>query len=164
MGGALGLNAEFGRGNITSVAECNIHFDAQAADIVFESGVPLTMVSLDVTNPATGLILQEDTIRAIDRSASPAAALFADVCETYLRAPMFDWGHGCVLYDPLAVLAVADPAVGTYADMSVHVETRGALTLGQTVVVPDSPTNMRVMVDVDGHAAVDEIVRTIATL
>jgi inosine-uridine nucleoside N-ribohydrolase len=103
MGGALGLEPRYGRGNITTVAECNIWFDPQAADIVFKSGIRLTMVSLDVTNPSTGMVLPETTIRSIDPASTPLAALLVDTCTTYLDAPMFDWGHGCVLYDPLAV-------------------------------------------------------------
>ncbi|PLS32130.1 inosine/uridine-preferring nucleoside hydrolase [Bifidobacterium margollesii] len=164
MGGGLGINAEFGRGNVTPVAECNIYFDPIAANVVFNSGIPMRMVSLDVTNPATGQILREETIEQIDASASPSAELFAQICATYMEKPMFDWGHGCVLYDPLAVLAVADPTVGTWEDMAVRVETKGEYTLGQTVPIRGAKPNMRVMTDVDGTSSVDEIVRVIETL
>lgn len=164
MGGALGLQPTYGRGNITPVAECNIWFDPQAADLVLRSGVDLTMVSLDVTNPATGLVLSEDTIRRLDRSASPAQAMFADVCATYLDAPMFDWADGCVLYDPLAVAVAADPATGTFEDLAVGVETAPGLSTGQTVPLRDRPPNLRACVDVDGAAVVAGIVRTIGTL
>jgi inosine-uridine nucleoside N-ribohydrolase len=66
MSGALGLVPKFGRGNITPVAECNIWFDPQAADIIFRSGTDLTMVSLDVTNPSTGMLLPEEAFRNVD--------------------------------------------------------------------------------------------------
>jgi inosine-uridine nucleoside N-ribohydrolase len=161
MGGALGLEPRFGRGNITPVAECNIWFDPQAADIVFRSGIDLTMVSLDVTNPTTGLVLPEATIREVDPGSSALARMFVDVCATYLEAPMFEFEDGVVLYDPLAVAAAADSAVGTFKEMAVGVETTGRLTLGQTVPVRDQPTNMRVCVDVDGSAVVVDIVRKI---
>jgi purine nucleosidase len=39
-------------GNKTPAAEFNIYVDAEAAKIVFESGVPLTMVGLDLTHQA----------------------------------------------------------------------------------------------------------------
>jgi inosine-uridine nucleoside N-ribohydrolase len=164
MGGALGLEPTFGRGNVTAVAECNIHFDPTAADVVLRSGVDLTMVSLDVTNPARGVVLTEEQIRSIDPAASPTAAMFRAVCQTYLEAPMFDWGHGCVLYDPLAVLAAADPTVGQFESMAIAVETQGALTLGQTVPLRSAPPNVRVMVDVDGSAAVHEMLAHIRRL
>ena len=44
MGGSLNLS-----GNVTGWAEANIHGDPEAADIVLRSGVPTTMVGLDVT-------------------------------------------------------------------------------------------------------------------
>jgi inosine-uridine nucleoside N-ribohydrolase len=161
MGGALGLEPQYGRGNITPVAECNIWFDPQAADIVFRSGIDLTMVSLDVTNPATGMVLPEATIRSVDRASAPLASLFLDICATYLDAPMFDWGHGCVLYDPLAVAVAADPGIASFQEMALGVETSGALTLGQTVPMRDQEANMQVCVGVDGARIVGEIVSTI---
>lgn len=164
MGGALGLNPRFGRGNVTPVAECNIWYDADAADIVFRSGIDLTMVGLDVTNPDTGLLLSEDTIRGFARSSSRAQPILTAICETYLDAPMFDWGHGCVLYDPLAMLATADLGTGVYEPMAVGVETGGRLTLGQTVPMRGALPNVRVMVDVDGATAVESIVAAILTL
>ena len=161
MGGALGLEPRYGRGNITPVAECNIWFDPQAADIVFKSGIDLTMVSLDVTNPATGMLLPEATIRSVDPASAPLASIFVDTCATYLDAPMFDWGHGCVLYDPLAVAVAADPGIASFEDMAIGVETNGALTLGQTMPIRDQAPNMRVCVSVDGARVVGEIVKTI---
>ncbi|MCF6469659.1 nucleoside hydrolase [Nonomuraea sp. MG754425] len=164
MGGALGLESRYGRGNVTSVAECNIWYDPRAADIVFRSGVDLTMISLDVTNPATGLVLSEETIRGIDRGASRIAPMLADVCATYLDAPMFEWADGCVLYDPLAVAVAADPDVASFADMAVGVETAGELTAGQTVPLRGQDPNVHVCVGVDGPQVVDDILRTILTI
>jgi purine nucleosidase len=161
MGGALGLDPRYGRGNITPVAECNIWFDPQAADIVFRSGIDLTMVSLDVTNPSTGMVLPEAAIRSVDRASAPLASLFVDICATYLDAPMFDWANGCVLYDPLAVAVAADPGIASFQEMTVGVETSGALSLGQTVPMRGQKPNMRVCVSVDGARIVGEIVTTI---
>lgn len=161
MGGALGLDPRFGRGNITPVAECNIWFDPVAADIIFRSSIDLTMVSLDVTNPSTGMLLPEETIRAVDRGRSPLAALFVDICSTYLEAPMFDWGHGCVLYDPLAVAVAAEPTTGTFESMAIGIETVGRLSLGQTVPLRDHPANVKVMTSVDGKRVVDTMMKTI---
>lgn len=157
MGGALGLEPTYGHGNVTPFAECNVYFDPDAAQRVLTCGVRPTMVSLDVTNPATGLVLTEDDIRTVDAEVSPAAALFRAVCETYLEAPMFDWGHGCVLYDPLAVLAAAEPAVGSYRATAVAVDTGSGPTRGQTVATSGGTANVDAMVAIDGRAAVTRI-------
>ena len=74
---------------------------------------------------------------------------------------MFDWGYGCVLYDPLAVAVAAEPALGAFEPMAVGVETTGKLSLGQTVPLRDQPANMRVMTSVDGERVVDAILKTI---
>ena len=46
MGGSIG------EGNTTVSAEFNIYADPEAADVVFRSGVPITMMGLDVTHQA----------------------------------------------------------------------------------------------------------------
>ncbi|HEY0209593.1 nucleoside hydrolase [Acerihabitans sp.] len=160
MAGALGLDATWGRGNITPVAECNIWFDPQAADIVFRSGIPLSMVSLDVTNAAAGLVLTREHLQDIAEN-TPLTALFKQVCATYFDAPMFDWSEGCVLYDPLAVAVAADATVGTFEEMAIGIETAGRLTLGQTVPLRDAPPNVRVCTGIDGRKVVSDIVSTI---
>lgn len=160
MAGALGMDATWGRGNITPVAECNIWFDPQAADIVFRSGIPLTMVSLDVTNTATGLVLTREHLQDIAQD-KPLTALFKQVCATYFEAPMFDWSEGCVLYDPLAVAVAADASVGRFEEMAIGIETAGRLTLGQTVPLRDTPPNVRVCTHIDGQKIVRDIVAQI---
>lgn len=156
IGGGLGLDPTYGRGNITPVAECNIFFDAPAADIVFRSGASLTMVGLDVTNPNSGIALSTKGITDVKPDSSSVAALFREICKTYLSAPMFHWTDGCILYDPLAVLVAADPTLGKTQDMALAVETRGEHTLGQTVPVADKSMapNVRVLVEIDGASVV----------
>jgi inosine-uridine nucleoside N-ribohydrolase len=77
---------------------------------------------------------------------------------------MFDWGHGCVLYDPLAVAVAADQTIGTFEALAASVETTGTLSLGQTVPIRDAPTNMRVCVGVDGPRVVRGIVDIILAI
>ncbi|WP_435947301.1 nucleoside hydrolase [Dryocola sp. BD586] len=160
MAGALGLDATWGRGNITPVAECNIWFDPQAADIVFRSGIPLTMVSLDVTNAATGLVLTREHLQGLS-DETPLTLLLKQVCACYFDAPMFDWSEGCVLYDPLAVAVAADRSIGVFKEMSIGIETQGKLTIGQTVPQRDMPDNVRVCTHIDGQKIVQDIVQTI---
>lgn len=160
MAGALGMDAKWGRGNITPVAECNIWFDPQAADIVFRSGIPLAMVSLDVTNADAGLVLTREHLAGLNDD-KPLTHLFKQVCACYFDAPMFDWSEGCVLYDPLAVAVAADAQVGAFEAMAIGIETQGRLTVGQTVPLRDTPANVQVCTQIDGHKIVSEIVNII---
>jgi len=160
MAGALGFNSRWGRGNITSVAECNIWFDPHAADIVFRSGIPLTMVSLDVTNEDCGLVLMREDIENIDDDR-PFVTLFKKICHSYFEAPMFEWSQGCVLYDPLAVAVSADEAIADYQDMAIGIETKGLLSYGQTVPLRDHAPNIRVCTSIDGRKIVKDSVKII---
>lgn len=159
MGGALGLEPTYGRGNITPVAECNMWFDSEAADIVFQSGIPLTMVGLDVTNPAKDTVLYDDDLKGVDAAAYPIGGFFKIVVQSYIDAPMFELsgGRGCVLYDPVAVVRAVRPHLFRSAVMDVGIERLGALSRGQTVASAptDDGTGMEVCVDVDGRAATE---------
>jgi len=160
MAGALGLNSRWGRGNITPVAECNIWFDPHAADIVFRSGIPLTMASLDVTNEDCGLVLMpEDVENIADKNAF--VTLFKKICHSYFEAPMFDCSQGCVLYDPLAVAISADEGIADYQNMAIGIETAGRLSYGQTVPLRDHAPNVRVCTFIDGRKIVKDSVNMI---
>src|ERR1041385_7851505 len=74
MGGTVGA------GNATPVAEANIHQDAEAAKIVFESGVPILMV--DLTACAQALLTRDEAVR-LRESADPAARFVAAISESY---------------------------------------------------------------------------------
>src|SRR5258707_314091 len=64
MGGSLS------GGNITPAAEFHFYVDPEAARIVFDSGVPLTMIGLDVTNK---VIIREEQVRALEAAQNPVS-------------------------------------------------------------------------------------------
>jgi inosine-uridine nucleoside N-ribohydrolase len=126
MGGAYGLT-EYGVGNVTPVAEFNIHVDPEAAKIVFESGVLLKMVGLDVTMiPENQLRLKEYT--RIKQSKGRVADFAAKILEKNIRK------HGeFALHDPMTVAVKVDPSPFEFAVYQVSVETKGERTSGMTV-------------------------------
>lgn len=128
MGGAA-----FCPGNVTPVAEANIWGDPEAADIVFQSGIPITMVGLDVTMQAR---LTRQDLERLDPAHS-YTALLRHATEFYIQAYERDdptvkgW---CPLHDPLAVAVAEDPSLVTTRRFPVRVESRGQFTDGMTVV------------------------------
>ena len=125
MGGSLS------GGNITPAAEFNFYVDPEAARIVFDAGVPLTMVGLDVTRQ---VLLTDDHINALAAAKNPSSQAAARI----MRATMERMRKGkdvtvVAMHDPLTVANMIDPQILTLRDYYVEVETSGELSAGQTV-------------------------------
>ena len=151
MGGAFHVTP-YGFGNVTPVAEFNIWHDPEAAKIVFDSGIPLTAVGLDVTTDPRNR-LSPEALREIEGLGTRRARLVADLCRDLVHR----FG-GLNLHDPLAVAAAIDPRLVRTKPYVVDVETRGELTLGMTIADRRDPRrvwrrrepNVDVCVSVDG--------------
>jgi inosine-uridine nucleoside N-ribohydrolase len=118
-------------GNVTPVAEFNVFVDPEAADIVFRSGVPITMCGLNLTRQADARPADVDRIRAL---RNPAAVAVANLLDFYRRAvERVSGAPGAALHDPCAVAALIDPSLFDFHQLHVAVELRGRLTYGMTV-------------------------------
>ncbi|MCF0048915.1 nucleoside hydrolase [Dyadobacter sp. LJ53] len=122
------------RGNMTPLAEFNIYCDPEAAAIVFNSGIPITMCGLDVTHKA--LVYQKDIdhFRAIGNKSGNAAADLMDFFSVYYREHHTELEGGAALHDPCAIAWLINPSVFATKPCYVDVETKGELTTGATVV------------------------------
>lgn len=146
MGGAY-----FEVGNITPAAEFNIYVDPEAAEIVFQSGVPLVVMPLDVTHKVLTTRPRIDAIRAI---GSPVAYAVASWTDFFERFDMAKYGaEGAPLHDPCVIAYLLAPALFTGRHINVEIETTSALTRGMTVAdwwgVTKRPKNAIFMGDVD---------------
>lgn len=151
MGGAIG------RGNQTPSAEFNVLADPEAADLVFEQEVPLTMVGLDATHEAVLPAERFQEIRALD---SPVATMVADLLEFYAAfyRDRYDI-DGVVIHDAVAVATLIEPSIVETRPMAVSVDTGGEYTDGRTVCdvhdVTNDPATIDVATGVDSDAFVD---------
>ena len=126
MGGAYGLT-EYGYGNETPVAEFNIYSDPEAAKIVFESGVPLRAVGLDVTMAPEAHLTQRDYAKV--KSGKTKLSAFAS---RILAKTMRRWDR-FALHDPMAVAVRVRPSLFMFEEYRVLLETRGEHTTGMTL-------------------------------
>lgn len=125
MGGAYGF------GNVTPSAEFNIYADAEAARIVFESGVPITMVGLDLTHQALATPAVVERIRALNTPVSEMAVdLLRFFASTYKKRQGFD---APPVHDPCAVAWVIDPTIVQTKHVHVDIETHAEFSYGRTV-------------------------------
>ena len=144
MGGAAGF------GNVTPAAEFNIFADPHAAAAVFQSGIPIDMYGLDVTNRA---LITEDELAALRATGKPVPVAAAEMLRTYADFYESVGFSGLALHDPFAIAGAIDEGLVTFEDRYVAVETQGTLTRGKTVVDIYGTTgrkpNTRVAVDLD---------------
>lgn len=125
MGGSLS------GGNITPAAEFNVYVDPEAARIVFQSGIPVTMVGLDVTRRTSLTDEHVRTLEAAQNPVSQAAAKIGRNAIDHNRERGFLVGPN--MHDSLAVAGFLDPAILKLQDYYIDVETTGELTAGETL-------------------------------
>ena len=148
MGGAY-----FAVGNITPAAEFNIYVDPEAAKIVFDAGVPLVVMPLDVTHKALTTRARIDAFRAMGTQVGDMVAAWTDFFE---RFDMEKYGsEGAPLHDPCTIAYLIDPSLFTGRLINVEIETGSELTLGMTVAdwwgITDRPKNALFIGDIDAE-------------
>jgi inosine-uridine nucleoside N-ribohydrolase len=142
-------------GNVTPVAEFNIYVDPEAAQIVFASGVPITLIGLDVTEQVR--LTAEMIDQNIRPTGSPLSQFVVDcTAQTIQFSTRVERPPGMAMHDPLAVGALIDPSIVHTLPLLVQVETKGELTTGMLVVdrralLTDlkAPANVDVALEVD---------------
>ncbi len=148
MGGAFGLT-RFGTGNTTPFAEFNIWQDPDAAYSVFRSGVPMTIVGLDVTNDPSSALDRAD-LNSLRAGTTREAALAANMLDYLLREH-----PRCEMHDPLAVAVALDRSLFQFQEGTAYVVTRDDAERGRTILrtmdlSAGSRPQVRVAAAVDG--------------
>lgn len=152
MGGAY-----FEVGNITPAAEFNIYVDPEAAQVVFRSGIPLTVLPLDVTHKALVTRARNDAFRAL---GSPAGVAVAQMTDFFERFDLEKYGSdGAPLHDPCVIAWLLAPDLFSGREINVEIETLSELTRGMTVAdwwrVTDRRPNALFVGDVDADGLFD---------
>ncbi|RJX40224.1 nucleoside hydrolase [Paenibacillus pinisoli] len=127
MGGAVEV-----AGNRRMHAEANVYSDPEAAQLVFQSGAPITLVGLDVTMQTE---LKLEDIQRWRELNSDLAGFLADITSCYIEGYRQAYGDrtGCALHDPLAVAVAIDPSLVAVQPMVLQVDLEGVHSYGRTV-------------------------------
>lgn len=161
MGGAIREG-----GNITPQAEFNIYTDPHAAHIVFQSGIPMTLIPLDVTHKC---MLYAEQIEQLNQAETPIARFIADATATYVNFTESKTGvPGCALHDPLTLATIIAPDLLTLEKHYVDVDISSGPSLGSTFAdfyhTTGKPANVKVALDVHGEEFVKLFLQRIETL
>ncbi|MCF9045921.1 nucleoside hydrolase [Acinetobacter nectaris] len=138
MGGGF-----FEGGNITPSAEFNMFVDPDAAKVVFDAGIEITVVPLDVTHKALTSATWIKELRALNTLVGEAVASWTDFFERYDKEKY--GSAGAPLHDPCVIGYLVAPHLFTGKQINVEIETTSELTMGATVAdwwkVTDRPKN-----------------------
>ena len=161
MGGGF-----FEGGNVTPAAEFNIYVDPQAARLVFEAGIPITLIPLDCTHQALTTRQRVEAFRAMPNRCGPATAELLDFFERFDEQKYGT--DGGPLHDPCVIAWLLEPGMFKGRDVNVSVETTSELTMGMTVIdwwrVTSRPANATVIRSLDAQRFYDLLCARIAKL
>jgi purine nucleosidase len=161
MGGSC-----FELGNVTPAAEFNMHVDPHAAAIVFNSGIPITMIPLDVTHQLLSTQPRLEALRALGNRCGPAVAELLTTFEKNRRAK--SGSRRRALHDPSVIAYLLRPSLYEGREVNVAIETQSPLTAGMTVVdwwgVTGRPVNAQFMNTVNANGFYELLTERLARL
>ncbi len=161
MGGGF-----FEGGNVTPTAEFNIYVDPQAARLVFEAGIPITLIPLDCTHQALTTKARVEKFRVMPNKTGPAVAQLLDFFERFDEQKYGT--DGGPLHDPCVIAWLLHPELFTSRDVNVSIECESELTMGMTVIdwwrVTERKANATVCRSVNADRLFDLLTQRLATL
>jgi inosine-uridine nucleoside N-ribohydrolase len=155
-------------GNITPAAEFNIWADPEAASIVFNSGVRLRMVGLNVTHT---VLVDWPFVQRIRELGTPPARFVGDLLAAFTTAysKMSRQPGFAPIHDPNALLWITHPDLFGSVSARVDIELAGTFTRGMTVVdlreaADITAANVDVAMSADSARVLDLLYETVSAL
>ncbi len=125
MGGVFYRKSE-----IITPTEFNAFCDPEALRLVLASGIPITMVGLDVTMQ---VLVEAPQYAELAKIGTALGRLVVDWLKFYEQLHRNSMGIGGALHDPLALAVIIDPSLIRTREAHIEVDLTGTLTFGATV-------------------------------
>ncbi len=124
------MGGSYEHGNVTPAAEFNIYADAEAAYVVFNSGIHVTMMGLDVTRKA---LCFPSVVERMEKINNKASKLFVDMMRFFIKAQHDTYGwEGAPLHDPTTIAYLIDPSAFKVEECHTDIEIRSEQSYGRT--------------------------------
>lgn len=147
MGGAIKTG-----GNVTPYAEFNIYCDPIAAKTVIESGLPITLVPLDVTHKVN--LTSKNMEERVIPIQNPFSKFIVEATGYDTNRGLFRNKELIHLHDPLAVAVAIDPTIVEKERLTLHVETENGINYGR-ILINKEGTTIDVSLNVDSLRFLD---------
>ena len=156
----------FEQGNVTPSAEFNIYVDPHAARLVFESGIPITLLPLDVTHKA---LTTKARLKLFEDMRTRTGDATAEMLNFFERYDVHKYGFdGGPLHDPCVIAWLLRPDLFSGKEVNVSIECESELTMGATVVdwwrVTKRPHNATYIRDIDADGFFELLAKRISRL
>lgn len=153
------MGGSYENGNVTPAAEFNIYADAEAAYVVFNSGIHITMMGLDVTRKA---LCYPSVVDRMEKINNKASKLFVDMMRFFIKAQHDTYGwEGAPLHDPCTVAYLIDPTIFKVRECHTDIEIRSEQSYGRTNCdifnLNNQPKNTSVAMDIDTNKFWDTV-------
>ena len=126
MGGAVT------HGNVTAAAEFNIYVDPHAAQVVFASGIPIKLITLDTTHQ---VLTTPEHLKSFRELNTPVGDAAADLLAHYGTPDVERYGmNGAPLHDPCVIAYLLNPQLFTFRSTYTVVDIVSPENIGRTVV------------------------------
>jgi inosine-uridine nucleoside N-ribohydrolase len=137
-------------GNASPLAEYNVFVDPHAAHMVYHSGMPITLVPLDVTYQC---ILTQEDVKRLQKKPSPISRFIDDSTRFYMEFhDEYQKIAGCAINDPLALALTFEPELCDYQELYIDVDISGGVSMGKTFAdfhgLTKQPANMKIALGV----------------
>ncbi len=142
-------------GNMSFAGEYNMYADPEAAKIVFESGLNITMIGWDISRKYA--VMNPEDTAVLKAIGTPIAHFCVDIQAVLQEYALRETGlAGFDLPDPIAVAIALEPSIATRSkDFFVTVETSNGQARGQTLLdyhnVSKQVANTTVILEADRH-------------
>ncbi len=140
-------------GNITIAGEFNFYVDPHAAKIVFESGIPIIMAGLDVTEKAR---FYEEDLQYVNQHYGEVGKLLYQIAQPSITVSQrYGIGRCIAPNDVVSVLALTDEALFHAKTHEIHILTDGegrGMSVSNTRLRDKIKPNSVVLNDVDVDA------------
>lgn len=151
-------------GNQTALAEFNIYVDPEAAEIVFQSGLPIIMAGLDVTERAEITVAEINSLQGKGK----VSQLAYDLLSFYNKSGQQFGFINSPIHDLCAVAYLLEPNIFKGKQANIHVITDDSLARGLTYgdfrKIAAEPKNTLVLEEVDRQKFVKLLINSLTHL